>query len=505
MRLFALVFVLASSAFAQPIGSLHEEQWVHTRVSLLGGGAIRSFTQTTLDEVSTKIEPGGVVAPSAQLLGTVFFRPWLGVNLEVRSDFSKVQRKLNDQLVGDPIEQFGVKTYATVALRWQPALSFSVEGLAGFVAARSTLLSTSTGTSLSTGLFGVAAGANLVLEPLAQLSIIAGGRIDFTFFSAPTLGLTLTAQVRYGFIDVGPFNLGLGLSGDYSALGFGRTSAVSTATESVIRLGIGPSLVARRPAPPVIGIGSKPVGEAPSVVGKVTRSDGGSISGAKVSVGAVTVTSDESGAFELSGLRAGPATVKATANGFKAGSQNVVVTPGTPVVVTLVLQVPTGPGRITGVVKSKADKPLANAKVVMGSVTVTTSATGTYALEPAGPGPVKVVISLDGYATADESVQVVPESTATLDVILEPNAQRTKAKIRGVISSAAGPVAKATVRIVELKLKQAVKADGRFEADVAGGKYTLIIEAPKHVTQTRIVEVADGDQAIFQIELEKAR
>ena len=74
-----------------------------------------------------------------------------------------------------------------------------------------------------------------------------------------------------------------------------------------------------------------------------------------------------------------------------------------------------------------------------------------------------------------------------------------------VISSAAGPVAKATVRVVELKLKQAVKADGRFEVEVPGGKYTLVIEAPKHVTQTKQVEVADGDQAIFQIELEKLR
>jgi serine/threonine protein kinase len=49
------------------------------------------------------------------------------------------------------------------------------------------------------------------------------------------------------------------------------------------------------------------------------------------------------------------------------------------------------------------------------------------------------------------------------------------------------------------------QADGRFEAEVLGGKYTLIIEAAKHVTQTRVVEVADGDQAIFQIELEKVR
>ncbi|MBL8940429.1 MAG: carboxypeptidase regulatory-like domain-containing protein [Archangium sp.] len=502
MRLFALVFVLASSAFAQPIGSLHDEQWVHTRVSLLAGGALRGFQQITVDAVETKISPRGVVAPSGQLLGVVFFRPWLGAGLEVRSDFSKVQRQVNGQLTGDPIEQFGLKTYATAAFRWQPSLLFSVEGHAGFVLARSTLLSTSTGTAVSTGLFGVVGGANLLLEPLAQLTILAGGRIDYTFASAQTLGFSLTAQLRWGFVELGPFTLGLAVTGDYSVLGYGRSAVVTSATESVLRFGIGPSLVGRREAPPGA---EKPLAEAPSVVGKVTRVDGGSIAGAKVTVGAVTVTSDASGAFEVVGLRAGPASVKATANGFKAASRDIVVTPGTPVIVTLVLPVPTGPGRITGVVKSKADKPLAGAKVVMGAVNVLTSATGTYALEPAGPGPVKVVVSLDGYAIADESVQVVPESTATLDVTLEPLAQRTKAKIRGVISSAAGPVAKATVRIVELKLKQAVKADGRFEADVAGGKYTLVIEAPKHVTQTRLVEVADGDQAIFQIELEKAR
>lgn len=503
MRLFALVFVLASSALAQPIGRLHDDQWVHTRLSLLGGGAIRAYEQTTLEGVRTKIDTGGVVAPSAQLLGVVYFRPWLGLGLEVRSDFSKVQQQVNNVLVGVPIEQFGVKTYATAAFRWQPSLLFGLEGHLGFVAARSTLLSTATRTSVSTGLFGVVAGANLVLEPLAQVTILAGGRLDLTFFSAQTLSFTLTAQARWGFVDLGPFNLGLAVAGDFSALGYGPGPVVSSATESVLRFAVGPSLVGRRPAPLVIG--EKRGAEAPSVVGRVTRADGGPISGAKVSVGSVTVTSDASGAFELVGLRAGPTAVKATANGFKAASQNVIVTPGTPVIVTLVLQVPTGPGRITGVVKSKADKPLAGAKVVMGSVNVLTSASGTYTLEPAGPGPVKVVVSLDGYATADESVQVVPESTATLDVTLEPLTQRTKAKIRGVISSAAGPVAKATVRIVELKLKQAVKADGRFEADVAGGRYTLVIEAPKHVTQTRVVEVADGDQAIFQIELEKAR
>lgn len=499
MRLFALVFVLASSALAQPIRSLHEDQWVHTRTSLLGGGAFRGLVQD-----NTTINAGAFTdTPSAQLLGTVFFRPWLGLNLEARSDFSYVrQRRADGTFVGEKIEQIGFKSSLTAVFRWQPSLLFAAEAQVGFVAGRVAGISTTTLASDPTALFGVAGGINLVLEPLAQLSIVAGARGDLTFVAARSLGLTLTAQVRYGFVDLGAFNLGVAVAGDFSGVGFAPTSSLQTLNESVIRIGVGPSLVGRRAAPEAE---KKPEVKAPSVVGKVTRSDGGSISGAKVSVGSITVASDDSGAFELSGLPSGPATVKATANGFRPASRDIVVTPGTPVVVSLELQTPTGPGRIAGVVKSKADKPLAGAKVVMGSVTVMTSATGSYTLEPAGPGPVKVVVSLDGFAPADESVQVQPESTATLDLTLEPLAQRTKAKLRGVISSAAGPVAKATVRIVELKLKQAVKADGRFEADVAGGKYTLVIEAPRHVTQTRVVEVADGDQAIFQIELEKAR
>jgi hypothetical protein len=58
---------------------------------------------------------------------------------------------------------------------------------------------------------------------------------------------------------------------------------------------------------------------------------------------------------------------------------------------------------------------------------------------------------------------------------------------------------------VELKLKLEVKADGRFSAEVPSGKYTLIIQSPGFVTQTHVVEVSGGDQAIFHAELERLR
>ena len=59
MRLFALVFVLASSALAQPIRSLHDDQWVHTRVSLLGGVATRGLVQSP-QEIATSVNAGSL-------------------------------------------------------------------------------------------------------------------------------------------------------------------------------------------------------------------------------------------------------------------------------------------------------------------------------------------------------------------------------------------------------------------------------------------------------------
>ena len=92
-----------------------------------------------------------------------------------------------------------------------------------------------------------------------------------------------------------------------------------------------------------------------------------------------------------------------------------------------------------------------------------------------------------------------------LDFLLVAKATEVRATLRGLIRAKSGEMVKATVRVVELKLKLEVKADGRFSAEVPSGKYTLVIEARGFVTQTKTVEVSGGDQAIFHAELEPAR
>lgn len=497
MRLIGLLSALvALHAGAQPI---HEDQWVSTRVWLTGGPYGREVDTVFSDRntVSIKGFPAGT---SFQGSYSQYVRKWFGVTIDARAELGKIQL-----ITGGPsYQQHGFKGAVSASFRWQASSLFGLEGRLGVLGGVAPFMNIEASKPITNprSIFGpvLTVVGTFDVTPQVTAQLLAG--LEARFGGLESGNLFLGANARYGFLTFGDLELGIALSLEANQAGNSDPQKVITEyKETFFRVGIGPSLTVRRPAPAPTGLGV--VG--PSVVGVVTRSDGSVIAGATVTAGGVSAKSDAQGAFALEGLAPGATTVTAEANGFRAGKKDVVITPGTPVEVRFVLEAPTGPGGIAGVVRAGPDKPLAGAKVTVGSATLTSSATGAWSVDGVGPGPVKVKIVLEGYAPADEVVQVPPEAKATLDVTLEPVALRTKAKIRGVISSASGPVAKATVRIVELKLKQAVKPDGRFEAEVAGGKYTLIIEAPKHVTQTRTVEVLDGDQAIFQIELEKAR
>lgn len=502
VRLFVtFALLLAGSATAQPTTALHPDEWVHTRAFATVGANGRNTTQRF--DTGDVAQVTGVGRPAffaLHLSAAHFPREAFGFGLELRSDLVGVARTDSADRRAFPQQTFRVAP--TAALRWNASV-VGLEAHLGWSAGRVALIRP-TADGLANPVFaattGPVVGATVTLDPTRRLSLLLSARAEYSLIELTGFTVNGFVQARYGLLELGPFDLGVAVSAEVQ-YGSHRGPVLTQGTETLWRAGIGPSLVGRRTPP----VGATTPAGAPSVVGRVTSSDGTAVVGAAVTSQGHSTTTDEAGAFALEGLAPGPATVAAAASGFKETTKDVVVTPGVPVEVSLVLQRPTGPGRITGAVRAGPDKPLPGAKVAAGNQNVTTSATGAFTLEGAGPGPVKVKVTLDGYVTADEVVQVAPEATATLEVTLEPVAQRAKAKVRGIISSASGPVAKATVRIVELKLKQAVKADGRFELDVAGGKYTLVIEAPKHVTQSRAVEVADGDQAIFQIELEKTR
>jgi hypothetical protein len=517
-----LVLLLAAPALAQNAVGLHAEQWTQGRALFTLGVVSRNANQTTSTNDGFSVAPTPVGLTQA-FSGAWFFRSWFGVGADVRSEpFRYFPTRVGEARPSDETIAATTLAYRSVSgslqglVRWQPTLLFGLELQLGWAAGTRPLIVLGTPNRVE-GLFttgpvgGLAVNLDLTrhvwLQLFGRVELITATREVAPYGQLAGVGYTLGLQSRLASFSVGPVELGVGLFAEVNQSGLsGPQPAPDEVSRprvdtTLIRLGAGAVATLRRPAPEVV---VEPGVMTRGLKGRVVKSDRSPVTGATVTVGRVSRTSDATGAFEVAGLAAGSYPVKASAPGLRAASVDVVVGDGV-TETELVLQVPTGPGRVVGFVRAGPDKALAGAKVVSGAQTVLTAATGAYTLAAVGPGAVKVRVTLEGYAPADEVVQVPPEADASLDVTLEPVAQRTKAKIRGVISSAAGPVAKAIVRIVELKLKQAVKADGRFEADVPGGKYTVIIEAPRHVTQTKTVEVADGDQAIFQIELEKVR
>ena len=77
--------------------------------------------------------------------------------------------------------------------------------------------------------------------------------------------------------------------------------------------------------------------------------------------------------------------------------------------------------------------------------------------------------------------------------------------MRGLVRSLAGDPLRADLRVVEAKVRGKTAADGSFRFSVPGGRYQVVIEVAGYVSQTKVVDVADGDQAIFNIDMQPVK
>ena len=468
---------------------------------LTGGVAYRSHLQLDkAGEIAIRI--GGTaqsIAPwNLHFSGAYFFNSFLGIDLEARGELFYAT-----QPGTMPVPQPAFDFVPAAAARWSPVSWLSLEGQLGW------------GLHLRSG-------------------IIAGPREKLTFFTGPTIGVAVGlrpsdlfaaqlffraepvafaiaeaaglrgqafwggAQLSIGALRLGVVQLGAALTVELTT---SQLLAEGGARQFAARAGVGLSL---QRVPEQIDVVLELAPVRVTLTGHAQGAGGAALGGVVVSLdGENPVRSDEAGAFTFAEVLTGSHVLRARKDGFTAATQDVTVTT-TPLPVTVTLLAPNGPGRISGVVRSK-EGPIDRAALNAGLVTAVSDADGHYVLEGVGPGPVKVLVRSPDFADAEELAQVPAEAEATLDFTLVPKATDVRATLRGLIRAKNGEAVQATVRIVELKLKLAVKADGRFSADVPSGKYTVIIEARGFLTQTKTVEVSGGDQAIFHAELEKTR
>lgn len=505
-----MVCVGAASAHAQWLDS----SW---RVFVSGGGAARTRTQTTMTRLEPEREDARITDASPTNLhvsAAVFPHRFVGINLELRGEtfWGCCDARLPLKRDGQGIVHLPALDASLAALgRVRPTDWLNFEGHLGLQFLARTAVNTENPVMANGQLrqlfVGPMFGVVIAIAPSRFFQAMVFGRFGFGFAlgqaQAGGNSLSVGVQAAIGALKVGPLQAGIAPTIEF--MGGGATFAVNDTTsreftQGDVRFGLGISL--QQWIPDRVDV--PPTEATHTFAGRVVQQDGAAAVDAKVTLdGDATrvTTTDVQGRFTFLAVSKGPHRVEATKESMGPGALEVNVPATAEAVVTL--GAPTGPGRITGVVKGP-NGPLV-ATLTTGEVSVKSASDGSYALAKVGPGPVTVKVKADEFNDAEEVAQVAPGGVATLDFTMTPKAVAVQATLRGLIRAKNGEAVKATVRIVELKMKLQVKGDGRFSADVPSGKYTLVIEARGYVTQTKTVEVSGGDQAIFHTELERSR
>ena len=168
--------------------------------------------------------------------------------------------------------------------------------------------------------------------------------------------------------------------------------------------------------PPVVVVKPPPVVEPPkkaTLTGTVTSTTGQPIANAAVTIGSVSVTTDDNGHFETE-LDAGTLDVAATADGYESGTASVTVAPGAAGDVAVKLQRKVRQGQLRGQVLSFGGQPVLGATITVGDKSVTSDADGNYSIDlPAGS--FDVTIEASGFATQKRKVSIKLDGVTVLN------------------------------------------------------------------------------------------
>lgn len=215
---------------------------------------------------------------------------------------------------------------------------------------------------------------------------------------------------------------------------------------------------------------------------------------------------DSSGAFRVDGIAAGWVSIQASAEGYQPVERKVLLPAGGQASVFLPLERIPGPGIVKGRVLRQEGRdgtkvPVANVEVRIGAqVAARSDAEGRFVVPEAGPGPVSLKLTGSGVRPQEEVVVVPSLGEASVEVLMQKGAE-LRAWMRGRVRSTLGRPVVATVRIAETKRKVRTRPTGDFELRLPAGRYHVTFEARGYVSQTKIVDVGAGDQALFYVDL----
>jgi hypothetical protein len=417
-----------------------------------------------------------------------------------REGFALFDRTTNERITGGGLlrAQAGVTArFRLGPARFEPVVGYSLAQLAEFTDSAAPSFRPATRHGLL-----LAARGLIDLGP-----VTVEGRFEYPLSLAASdgAGARATSQGLWvgGGVRVALFRTGLALWGVMLDGAWSNDRVVVgalDASQTHIRGGASVSLQWKE-AEPSASLGALAV--------SVRLDDGSPAPKARVAVQAVEGEKlpalDDTGVARLDSLAPGAVTVRVTLDGYEAAEQSAAVTAGaeTPVAVSLKKEAPKVGSLVVSVVDKQTKAALAGASVKVGNVEKKTDASGSARFEGLAPGAVGVEVDAAGFTPVNEGATVLPAVEGRVALELSSAKKREPATVSGFVRSARGgaPVT-ANLELPEANLKAKADAQGAFVFRLPGGTYTVTISAKGFVTQTKQVTVKDGDQAIFNVDLQ---
>jgi hypothetical protein len=333
-------------------------------------------------------------------------------------------------------------------------------------------------------------------------------------FAGSSRGWQLAAgcELGVGIFDLGPTRWSLVAAYDYSLTRFAGVDQDLDERAHLVSIALRSAALAdkkRVDLPPPTGPGSLR-GLA------VFDEDGKPAAGVTVEVaGTGPVLTDAEGAFAVARAGPGPVTLHAEVPGYRLLDRTVEIPPEEEASTELRLVRRSGPGSLRGtVVSMRSGQPQTRTAVAgaiveltSGAASVECASDGTFLLQSVGPGPVELKIAAPGYQPGEEVVVVAPETEAQAEIVLIR--LKAKAVVRGLVRSPDGEPLEAKVQYTSTARGRGAagrgvarsNAKGEFLFEVPSGAYRLTINVPGYLSQTKTIEVGEGDQAIFNVDM----
>jgi thermitase len=239
-----------------------------------------------------------------------------------------------------------------------------------------------------------------------------------------------------------------------------------------------------------------------SISGQVTDAeDGSAISGAQVTDGTRTTTTDAMGQYTIADVPAGYYEIVASKEGYETSSMTVNVLSGSSAVVNLSLIEIIVPGSIIGsVTDAENGSPIVGATVSDGTRTATTDATGQYTIADVPAGSHEVTASKEGYQSSSMTVNVLSGSSAVANLSL------TEAILPGSITGSVAdaedgsPIAGATVSDGTRTTTTDVTGEYTI-ADVPPGTCQVTARKSGYESASSVATVVSGGKALADFSL----